>query len=93
MKNITGRDRIFSFSIKPNDLSEKLPPFENYSRRFNSNLSQNAHEKLAFHYYIQQSMRNILRRIVHQPNRLEAIKHVLQTHRLLPPSKDVTRTL
>lgn len=70
---------------------EKLPPFDNYSRRFNAPLSSNAHDKLAFHYYIQQSMRNILRRIIHQPNRLEAIKHVLQTHRLLPPSKDVTR--
>ena len=71
---------------------EKLPQFENYSRRFNKPLSQTANDKLAYHYYIQQSIRNVLRRLVHQENRFDHIKRVLQKHNLLPPQKDVLRS-
>ena len=70
---------------------EKLPQFENYSRRFNKPLSQNANDKLAYHYYIQQSIRNVVRRLVHQQNRFDAIKRVLQNNNLLPRQKDVMR--
>jgi hypothetical protein len=72
-------------------LLEKLPQFENYTRRFNKPLSQNANDKLAYHYYIQQSIRNVLRRLVHEQNRFDAIKRVLQTNNLLPRPKDVMR--
>ncbi len=70
---------------------EKLPQFENYSRRFNKSLSQNINEKLAYQYYIQQSIRNIIRRLVHQQNRFDAIKRVVQNNHLSPPQKDVIR--
>jgi hypothetical protein len=79
-------DRIFFFAL------EKLPQFENYSRRFNKSLSQNVNDKLAYHYYIQQSIRNVLRRLIHQQNRFDAIKRVLQNNHLLPPQKDVMRS-
>ena len=46
---------------------------------------------IAFHYYIQQSIRNILRRLVHEQNRFDAIKRILQNNGLLPPQKDVMR--
>jgi hypothetical protein len=70
---------------------EKLPQVENYSRRFDKALFQNINEKLAYHYYIQQSIRNILRRLVHQQNRFDAIKRVVQNNHLSPPQKDVIR--
>lgn len=47
---------------------------------------------MAFHYYIQQSVRNIIRRLVHEQNRFDAIKRILQSNNLLPAPKDVMRT-
>jgi hypothetical protein len=69
---------------------DKLPQFENYTRRFNKPLSSNANEKLAYHYYIQQSIRNVLRRL-NQQNRFDAIKRILHNNHLLPIPKDVMR--
>lgn len=67
-----------------------MPQFENYTRRFDKALSQNANEKIAFHYYIQQSIRNVLRRL--QQNRYDIIKRTLQDNNLLPPQKDIMRS-
>ncbi|UJR20707.1 hypothetical protein I4U23_023828 [Adineta vaga] len=75
------------------NIIEKLPQFENYTRRFNKSLSNSANEKIAYHYYIQQSIRNVLRRLVHEQNRLDAIKRILQSNNLLPQQKDVMRLL
>ena len=71
---------------------EKLPQFENYARRFDKSLVQNTNEKIAFHYYIQQSIRNVLRRLAQQQNRMEAIKRILHANHLLPAQKDMMRS-
>ncbi len=67
---------------------EKLPKFENYARRFDKSLSKNTNDKIAYNYYVQQSIRNVLRRLVH---RFDDIKRILQDNNLLPPQKDVIR--
>jgi len=72
------------------DFVDKLPQFDNYTRRFDPKLSNSVNEKFAFHYYIQQSLRNILRRLIH---RLESIKRILHENNLLPPGKDTIRSL
>ncbi|CAF1159711.1 unnamed protein product [Adineta steineri] len=75
------------------NIIEKLPQFENYARCFDKALSRNANEHIAYHYYIQQSIRNILRRLVHQQNHFDNIKRILQSKKLLPPQKDVIKLL
>ncbi|CAF0814998.1 unnamed protein product [Rotaria sordida] len=75
------------------NIIEKLPQFENYIRRFDKSLSNNANEKIAYHYYIQQSIHNVLRRLLHQQNRFDAIKRILQNNNLLPQQKDIMRVL
>ncbi|CAF3787429.1 unnamed protein product [Rotaria magnacalcarata] len=74
------------------NIIEKLPQLENYTRRFDKSLSYNANEKIAYHYYIQQSIRNVLRRLL-QHNRFDAVKHILKNNNLLPPPKDLMRVL
>ena len=69
--------------------AEKLPQFENYTRRFGKSLSSNASEQIAYHYYMQQSIRNVLRRLLHEQNRLETIKRILKNNNLLPKQKEV----
>ncbi|CAF0877530.1 unnamed protein product [Rotaria sp. Silwood1] len=75
------------------NIIEKLPQFENYARRFDKSLSHNANEKIAYHYYIQQSIRNVLRRLLHQQNRFDAIKRILLNNNLLPQQKDIMQVL
>lgn len=72
---------------------EKLPQFENYTRRFDKSLSHNANEKIAYHYYIQQSIRNVLRGLLEKQNSFDRIKRILQDNNLLPPQKDSMRVL
>ncbi|CAF0890178.1 unnamed protein product [Didymodactylos carnosus] len=55
-------------------------------------MSQQQTEKAAYHYYIQQSIRNILRDILHK-NRFDIIKETLSSNDLLPPQKEVMKIL
>lgn len=89
---IIGTERVGSLTLHLFfSFEDKLPQFENYARRFDKSLVQNTNEKIAFHYYIQQSIRNVLRRLSQQQNRMDAIKRILQAKNLLPAQKDMMR--
>lgn len=71
---------------------EKLPQFENFARIFDKTLLQSSNDKAAYHYYIQQSIRNVIRLLV-QKNRIEPIKKVLEANNLLPKQIDLLDVL
>lgn len=72
---------------------EKLPSFDNYLRRFEKlSISSNSNDRIAFHYYVQQSVRNVLRRLTQNPTQMDSIKRILHANHLLPEPKDVIRS-
>ncbi|CAF1050893.1 unnamed protein product [Didymodactylos carnosus] len=74
------------------NILESLPQYENYSKRLGLTTSQQQTEKAAYQYYVQQSIRNIVRNILHN-NQFDIIKQTLASNNLLPEEKDVMKIL